>query len=424
MSATPIRIHLDIAIIGGGVAGLWLANRLTGAGYQVALFESRALGSDQTLASQGMIHGGMKYTLSGTLTGASEAIAEMPRHWRACLCGEGDVDLRNTRILSDHFFMWSSETMTSRLTTFLASKLTRGRVEHVADDKRPPLLRNQHFSGSLYRLEDLVLDTPSLVTNLANNLPGKLFEIDPARTRLAASATGEAALWIEQDEHTIEVTARRIILTAGKGNAALLQQLGLTQPAMQVRPLQQVMVKHHYPHRFYGHCLGAETTPRLTISSHTTRYGAPVWYLGGNLAERGAQQDAATVIESARQELAELMPWLDFIQAEWATLPVERAEPLQRNFARPDNAFATAVPGINNLLLGWPTKLTLAPNLANEMLALLQNSGITPGAGSHDLTPLTNCLNRPRIAQTPWDIAFPPPPDTDPTDEEASDVDR
>ncbi len=424
MSATPIRIHLDIAIIGGGVAGLWLANRLTGAGYQVALFESRALGSDQTLASQGMIHGGMKYTLSGTLTGASEAIAEMPRHWRACLCGEGDVDLRNTRILSDHFFMWSSETMTSRLTTFLASKLTRGRVEPVADDKRPPLLRNQHFSGSLYRLEDLVLDTPSLVTNLANNLPGKLFEIDPARARLAASATGEATLWIEQDEHTIEVTARRIILTAGKGNAALLQQLGLAQPAMQLRPLQQVMVKHHYPHRFYGHCLGAETTPRLTISSHTTSYGAPVWYLGGNLAERGAQQDAATVIENARQELAELMPWLDFTQAEWATLPVERAEPLQRNFARPDNAFATAVPGINNLLLGWPTKLTLAPNLANEILALLHNSGITPGAGPHDLTPLTNCLNRPRIAKTPWDIAFPPPPDTDPTDEEASDVDR
>lgn len=424
MSATPIRIHLDIAIIGGGVAGLWLANRLTGAGYQVALFESRALGSDQTLASQGMIHGGMKYTLSGTLTGASEAIAEMPRHWRACLCGEGDVDLRNTRILSDHFFMWSSETMTSRLTTFLASKLTRGRVEPVADDKRPPLLRNQHFSGSLYRLEDLVLDTPSLVTNLANNLPGKLFEIDPARARLAASATGEATLWIEQDEHTIEVTARRIILTAGKGNAALLQQLGLAQPAMQLRPLQQVMVKHHYPHRFYGHCLGAETTPRLTISSHTTSYGAPMWYLGGNLAERGAQQDAATVIENARQELAELMPWLDFTQAEWATLPVERAEPLQRNFARPDNAFATAVPGINNLLLGWPTKLTLAPNLANEILALLHNSGITPGAGPHDLTPLTNCLNRPRIAKTPWDIAFPPPPDTDPTDEEASDVDR
>lgn len=423
MPATPIRFHFDIAIIGGGVAGLWLANRLANTGYSLALFESKALGSDQTVASQGMIHGGMKYTLSGTLTGASEAIAEMPRHWRACLCGEGDVDLRNSRILSDHFFMWSSETMTSRLTTFLASKLTRGRVEPVADDKRPPLLRNNHFSGSLYRLEDLVLDVPSLVTNLAHNLPGRIFQIEESSTRLTASAHGEVSLITEQDGQSIEVTAQRIVLTAGKGNAALLQQLGLQQPAMQVRPLQQVMVKHHYPHRFYGHCLGAETTPRLTISSHTTSYGAPVWYLGGNLAERGVHQDAATLIESAKQELADLMPWLDFSEAEWATLPVERAEPLQRHFARPDNAFATQVTGVNNLILGWPTKLTLAPNLANEILALLNKDAITPGSVTNEAAELGRHLMRAPIAKTPWDIAFPPPPDSSLTDDEATDAD-
>ena len=81
MTTSPIHIDLDIAIIGGGVAGLWLANRLKAQGFHIALFESKALGSDQTMASQGMIHGGMKYTLSGMLTGASEAIAEMPQHW-------------------------------------------------------------------------------------------------------------------------------------------------------------------------------------------------------------------------------------------------------------------------------------------------------------------------------------------------------
>ncbi len=423
MSVAPSRFHFDIAIIGGGVAGLWLANRLANTGYSLALFESKALGSDQTVASQGMIHGGMKYTLSGTLTGASEAIAEMPRHWRACLCGEGDVDLRNTRILSDHFFMWSSETMTSRLTTFLASKLTRGRVEPVADDKRPPLLRNNHFSGSLYRLEDLVLDVPSLVTNLANNLPSRVFQVEENSTRLTAAANGEVSLITEQDGQSIEVTAQRIVLTAGKGNAALLQQLGLQQPAMQVRSLQQVMVKHHYPHRFYGHCLGAETTPRLTISSHTTSYGAPVWYLGGSLAERGVHQDAAELIESAKQELADLMPWLDFSEAEWATLPVERAEPLQRHFARPDNAFATQVVGVNNLILGWPTKLTLAPNLANEILALLNKDAITPGSATNEAAELGRHLMRAPIAKTPWDIAFPPPPDSSLTDDEATDAD-
>src|SRR5690606_41267939 len=110
-----------------------LAHRRRSAGCHLALCQARALGTDRTVASQGMTHGGMKYTPSGTLTGASEAIAEMPRHWRSCLCGDGDVDLRNTRILSDPFYMWSSETITSRLTTFLASKLTHGRLAPVAE---------------------------------------------------------------------------------------------------------------------------------------------------------------------------------------------------------------------------------------------------------------------------------------------------
>ncbi|MEZ5480827.1 MAG: FAD-dependent oxidoreductase [Porticoccaceae bacterium] len=56
-------INVDIAIIGGGIAGLWLLNRLVSAGYNAILFEQSALsGSDQTVASQGMIHGGIKYT--------------------------------------------------------------------------------------------------------------------------------------------------------------------------------------------------------------------------------------------------------------------------------------------------------------------------------------------------------------------------
>ncbi|MEC8427025.1 MAG: FAD-dependent oxidoreductase, partial [Pseudomonadota bacterium] len=67
MESSPTVIQLDIAVIGGGIAGLWLLNRLQREGYHCALFESEALGSDQSVASQGMIHGGIKYTLSGAL---------------------------------------------------------------------------------------------------------------------------------------------------------------------------------------------------------------------------------------------------------------------------------------------------------------------------------------------------------------------
>lgn len=405
MSQAPLNIHLDLAIIGGGVAGLWLANRAKSAGFSVALFESKALGSDQTLASQGMIHGGMKYTLAGALTGASEAIAEMPKHWRACLCGEGDVNLRHTRILSDHFFMWSGDDLGSKLTGFLASKITRGRIESVHPDRRPPLLRNKDFTGSLYRLEDIVIDAPSLVANLAHNIEGNCFQIDWSQAQLHKSAAGIVSLRVDTPAQPIEIHSQRFIFTAGKSNAELLQQLGLDSPAMQLRPLQQVMVKHRHPFDFYGHCLGRETTPRLTISSHRLPDGTHVWYLGGSLAEKGAGIAPEELIEQAKQELQELIPWVNLDEAEWATLPIERAEPWQPGLVRPDNAFIARAEGAANLLVGWPTKLTLAPNLANQALELLADAGITPSTNSinvHDYLPYAE------LAKAPWELAFPP----------------
>ncbi len=407
MSSSSIHIDLDIAIIGGGVAGLWLANRLHNQGFKLALFEHKALGSDQTMASQGMIHGGMKYTLSGMLTGASETIADMPHHWRACLCGEGDVDLRNTRLLSDHFYLWSGNSISAKLGSFLAASAINGRVDPVPDERRPPVLRHSDFGGNLYKLVDIVLDVHSLVTNLAHNVEHYCFLIDWSKARWQKDA-GQLSLVIEQGEQTYIVRAQRFIFCAGKGNGDLLAELGLNRPAMQLRPLQQVMVKHHYPYSFYGHCLGAETTPRLTISSHRLNSTEHVWYLGGSLAEKGAHMTPEALIEAAQTELKELLPWVDFSSAEWKTLPIERAEPLQPNFLRPENAFVTAVQSVDNLLVAWPTKLTLAPNLANQLLDLLKSTGVTPNSTLDTQSSLQGVLAHPPIAATPWELAFPP----------------
>lgn len=405
MSQAPVLINLDLAIIGGGVAGLWLANRAQRAGYSVAVFDSGGLGGGQTLASQGMIHGGMKYTLAGALSNASEAIAEMPAHWRACLCGEGDVDLQHTRILSDHFFMWSGDDLGSKLTGFFASKITRGRVEPVHPDRRPPLLRHPLFAGSLYRLEDLVIDAHSLVANLAHNIDGHCFHIDWQQAHLQKDADGQVGLYIHTAEALLHIRAQRFIFTAGKGNAELLAHIGEQHPAMQLRPLQQVMVKHYHPFDFYGHCLGSGSTPRLTISSHRLPSGGHVWYLGGNLAEEGASMAADELIQKAEAELRQLIPWINLQGAEWATLPIERAEPLQPGFARPDNAFVAKVTG-TNVLVGWPTKLTLAPNLANQALELLQQDGVNAAqSGQHYLHAY---LPYAEPGKTPWEKAFPP----------------
>ena len=125
------QLQLDIAIIGGGIAGLWTLNQLRGLGYSAVLFEQEALGSHQTIASQGMIHGGIKYALGGALSGGSETISAMPAAWRACLAGDGPVDLRGAKVLSDDFYLWSAGSLQSRMTSFFASKMLRGRVQKL-----------------------------------------------------------------------------------------------------------------------------------------------------------------------------------------------------------------------------------------------------------------------------------------------------
>ncbi|MBT3870957.1 MAG: FAD-dependent oxidoreductase, partial [Gammaproteobacteria bacterium] len=90
--------QFDTVILGGGIAGLWLLSLLRKQGFEAILLEKKGLGSEQTLASQGMIHGGIKYSLAGAMTGASESIADMPLRWRSCLEGTDSVNLEGVSV--------------------------------------------------------------------------------------------------------------------------------------------------------------------------------------------------------------------------------------------------------------------------------------------------------------------------------------
>ncbi|MDX9875670.1 MAG: FAD-dependent oxidoreductase [Spongiibacteraceae bacterium] len=396
---------VDVAIFGGGIAGLWLLNRLLSQGYNAILFESEALGGQQSVNSQGMIHGGIKYALGGALTGASEAIAAMPDHWRRCLRGDGDVDLRGATVLSEHFYLWSTGGVTSRLTAFLGSRMSRGRVESVPRPERHPLFRHPDFHGNVYRLVDLVLDVPSLIRTLAANCPNRIFAYDAASLVFERDAAGQlSALRLRSGDRALKIAAQRVVLSAGAGNEALLQRLGVSGPAMQRRPLQQVLVKHDYPHPLYAHCTGSNPSPRLTISTHATDDGRWVWYLGGDLATNGVGLAPEALIERARAELNELLPWAELGHTEWATVRLDRAEPRQRGLVKPDKAFAEPAPGCANVITAWPTKLTLAPDMADEVQKQLP----PPDPARANTLPLEviSSLPQPPFAQPCWETLF------------------
>ncbi|WP_137821217.1 FAD-binding oxidoreductase [Pseudomonas sp. D(2018)] len=383
-------LSTDVLILGGGIAGLWLNARLRKQGFATLLVENASLGGGQSVKSQGIIHGGAKYALHGALTGASEAIADMPRRWREALAGNGELDLSGVRLLSDAHYLWSPGTLAGNLTSFFASKAVRGRVDQVKGSDLPPALQHPKFKGKVYRLAELVLDVPSLITRLADLAGDSLLaahEFEPLNDdgqRVGLRIDGR------------EVRAQRIVFSAGAGNQALLETLGLSQPTMQRRPLHMVMVKAPSLKPLYAHCLGGGPKPRITVTSHPAADGQWVWYLGGDLAEaEGVARNEAEQIAAAEQELRQLLPWVDLSAAQWATLRVDRAEPAQSGLVRPDNAFLSEH---RHLLVGWPTKLALAPDFADRVLAAFERDGLRPAA-HHALPPLP----RPPVAQPAWE---------------------
>ncbi|MBD9576463.1 FAD-dependent oxidoreductase [Pseudomonas sp. PDM23] len=383
-------LSTDILIVGGGIAGLWLNARLRRAGFSTVLVENTALGGVQSMRSQGIIHGGTKYALHGALTGASEAIADMPALWRDCLAGTGEVDLRGVRLLSDAHYLWSPGGLAGNLTSFFASKAVRSRVAQVKGSDLPPALQDKAFKGKAYRLTELVLDVPSLVARLAELAGDSLL----AGERLEALRDADRLIGLRVDGR--EIRAQRVVLSAGAGNEALLRELGLERPEMQRRPLHMVLVTAPTLKPLYAHCLGGGPKPRVTVTTHPLSNGDWVWYLGGDIAEAGGvARNEAEQIAEAQRELHKLVPWIDLSGARWATLRVDRAEPSQNNLLRPDSAFLAED---GTLLVGWPTKLALAPNFADRVLESLEKSGIRPQASA-----ALPDLPRPAMARPVWE---------------------
>jgi glycerol-3-phosphate dehydrogenase len=383
------QLKVDIVIFGGGIAGLWLLARLRQAGYQTLLLETESLGSGQTRYSQGIIHGGTKYALTGKLTASSESIFAMPQIWRDCLNGKGEIDLSSAIVLSEHQYMWSTPSLLSRLSGFFASRITRGRMRVVKKDDRPNIFQNKKFKGKVYQLDEPVLDAASVIHALAIPNIKNIMHINSMTNYSDKKISVEAV-----NGEVWNINAEKIILSAGEGNAALLKQMGHDIPEMQLRPLQMVMVRGGLPEKLYAHCLGANVNPRITITSSEDKQGNIVWYLGGQLAEEGIHRTEEEQINKAKKELQSLMPWLNFPVMQWATLNINRAEPKQKTGQRPSSSFCFEE---NNVITTWPTKLALVPNLANDVLKQLEKQNVTKSTASE----MPDFSHAP-IADLPW----------------------
>ena len=153
--------------------------------------------------------------------------------------------------------------------------------------------------------------------------------------------------------------------------------------------------------QLFVHCIGDDfgLTPKLTVTSHTDTHGGTVWYLGGDLAEAGVNKDKSKQIDAARQLLARLFPWVDSSEASWDSFLINRAEANINNNYRPDDAYVARE---SNIILAWPTKLTLTPSMADKVVNAIKTDSVPAIDSSDVLSTLGELLGKPESAPAYW----------------------
>ena len=390
-------MRLDSVIFGGGAAGLWLLDRLSRDGHHVVLLEARELGAGQTVASQGIIHGGMKYSLSGLLTRSAISIREMPGVWRDALLGRTSPNLTRTRVRSECCYLWQTDSLSSRVGMLGARIGLQVKSEAIESEERPAALVD--VFGTVARLPEQVICPASFIADLADQYRDRILKIDVERgLRFQLGSPGEVEtlqLKCPVTGEQLELRPHQVIFTAGSGNARLREMVGLSADVMQRRPLHMVLARGDLP-RLHGHCVdGAKT--RVTITSDIDRDGQTVYQIGGQIAEEGTKLEPISLIERARAELMDVLPSVDWFNVEWSTYRIDRAEGATSNGSRLLDTIQVLCAG--NVTTGWPTKLVLAPILAQEIASRATSPYVS---SAFDTTPLATWA-RPRVASLPWE---------------------
>ncbi len=376
-------LSYDIVICGGGVAGLWLLNVLKNEGYSLLLVEPNAVGGIQTIASQGMIHGGQRYLLGNNSSPHAQSVSSLPARWDACLSGQGEIDLTSVHLLSDTQVMWPAGGSLSYVALNTASYLVRANSRKLPKHEVPEALSASNIT--VYELPEKVLDVSSLIYALSR--PHK----DSIRRETVDSLKRDGSLTISGKK----VNAQAIICVAGLGNEEFLRMLRAPTQSSQRRPLRQLMVKTmQFP--LYGHGITTSYKPRVTITSYPLPTGGYVWYLGGAIAGHALKLTNDEAIAYAKKEMMDIFPSFDWSDKEWGTWYGYRAEPYMRNGRLPDSA---VIQEYGSAIVAWPTKLTLVPLLGDKVLSFLARKRIKPMFASPIIFNEVDLV----YAELPWD---------------------
>ena len=397
----------DALIFGGGVAGLWTLNHLSSQGYNALLVESGELGRGQTIATQGIIHGGGKYLLFESAGVSSfrkrwssmKSLKEMPAVWDNHFNSGGWVpNLSDGVQSSDECYLYRSVNDEGFIRPLAFELLSRFALQtplrRVRKIDAPTFLAES--ARSIYSIGERTVESANLLKRLTLPFADRI-----VYARHIEFRNGNARITDKYNEESFDIHPEVIVLAAGSGNEGLAGMLGI-DAKMQRRPLRQAYIGHPELPDFWAHCIDGQKTS-ATFTTHPSRKHGKVWQVGGSVAESGVSYKTGEFESRVRGEIANVLPGFNLPKdASIGYFDVDRAEPATSEGQRPSGVGLTkqAIEGGLYALVVFPTKLAMAPRLAEEIHDEMVLSGTFPSfkLDQGPFTPRT-----PLIASYPWD---------------------
>lgn len=364
-------LAVDAVIFGGSASGLWTLRRLRRAGYGALLIEADRLGQGQTAACQGIIHGGLKYSLDGKLSASAKAIRSMPSVWRRCLGGNQAPLLDDGVLRAPCCHLWHDGRMRGRLGLLGARRGLR--IAPVPLERKAWPVGLESIRGEVCRLDEQVVSPRGLIAALARPVAGQLLRVAPDAVGVERRDNGCISIVLDPDGANgagalpLVLRPKVVVLAAGTGNAALRNRFGLHSSLMQIRSVQMLLARGDLP-ALNGHFIvGASVS--LTITSDRDAAGRTIWQIGGGLSESGVNLETERFVREGRRAVEDALGGASLAGTEWAAYRADKAEVTTRGGLRPDDAFAVRDGAV---ITAWPTKLALVPRLAERVLALAE----------------------------------------------------
>ena len=390
-SIPGIGDEFDVLVAGAGGMGVLTAAALDDLGYSCALVDPVGISAEQTGHSHGYLHRGYIYLR------AEEKLVLNLRNardlWDAIIAPEDVVSSSSFVGFSDP--VARSAAVRSWETAGLPIKPVSP-LDVPAQIRRPAI-------RDLYKTDEPVVLVGQLLKRRRDacrnvvDLRGRLHSL---RLKRAGGALTCAGAVVHMDDQPASITARHVVLCAGAGNAAILNNtMGIYRAASALRtsfmlvmkglalqPLSLILPEA----RFYGLFLASRRQGNIGVwlASNFVSFGGVV--KATTPAGRRWAHDMVRKVEKVFDVSAGSLQYGIYsgVKAEYRRDPERMPD---------DKSIETF--GIRKLSVLWPTKLTLAPAMAGTLAREIHNTLKRPECR---VTPLSRLeLRRERWEATP-----------------------